>query len=312
MPANEPTALRRLLEATVAEEEIDHLGHMNVRYYHEKALAASEALAAELGLGPGPCRAHGGVLELRETFTRHYREQLVGARLLVRGGVIAVRGDGLRVYHELMNPERDERAATFVHELSLREAHRRTPLPLPEMVARSAAGALVAWPEHGRARTLDLERVPPAPALDEARRRGLAMRKPRVLGAADCDDDGVYPAARFQDLFWGGEPAREGPIGPFLRPLPDGGRLGWATLESRAVWHALPRAGTRIETFAAEVEITRKLTTRHMWVYDVDRGAPLCTSSIVNLAFDVTRRRSVEIPPDVRELFEAQYHPDLR
>jgi len=312
MIPSETSELRPLHEATVAEEEIDHLGHMNVRFYHEKALRGSEALAAEHGLGPGVCRALGGVVELRETFTRHYREQRVGARLVVLGGVLAVRGDGLRLYHELFNTERDERAATFVHELRLRHAGTRRPLPLPEMVARSAGGALVAWPEYGRPRTLDLGGLPPVPALDEAHRRGLAMRKERVLDAESCDGDGFFVASRYQDLFWGGEPTREGPIGPFLRPLADGGKLGWATLESRGVWHELPRHGTRIQSFGAEVEITDKVTTRHMWAYDVERGVPLCTSSIVNLAFDVTRRRAVVIPTEVRAIFEAQYHPDLR
>jgi acyl-CoA thioester hydrolase len=312
MTVDEDNGLRRLHEATVAEEEIDHLGHMNVRYYHEKALAGSEALAARLGLGPEGCRPLGAVLELRETFTRHYREQLVGARLTVRGGVLAVRGDGLRVYHELLHLARDERAATFVHELALREAGSHRPLPLPEVVAQRAGGVLVAWPEHGRPRTLDLGRVPPAPDLDEARRRGLAMRKERVLERQACGADGVFPAARHQELFWGGEPAQPSELGPFLRPLPDGGRLGWATLESRAVWHELPRAGARIQSFRAEVEITRKVTTHHMWVYDVDRGTPLCTGSIVNLAFDVVRRRAIEIPSEVRDLLEARHHPDLR
>ncbi|MBW2313029.1 MAG: thioesterase family protein [Deltaproteobacteria bacterium] len=310
-PTEEPE-LRLVHEATVAEDWIDHLGHMNVRYYHEQALRGSEVLAVEHGLGRGVCDALGGVFELRETFTRHYREQLVGAPLAVRGGVLAVRGDGLRLYLELLNPEAGERAATFVHELGLRDADAGRPLPLPEMVARSAGNAVVPWPEHGRARTLDLERVPPAPGLDEARRLGLAMRKERLLGPDDCDGETRFPASLYQDLFWGGEPVRESPIGPHLRPLPDGGKLGWATLESRGIWHELPRAGTRIQSFGAEVEITNKVTTRHMWVYDVESSALLCTSSIVNLAFDVTRRRAVEIPPDAREIFEAQYHPFFR
>ncbi|HKJ25748.1 MAG TPA: thioesterase family protein [Myxococcota bacterium] len=303
--------LRPLHEATVSEAEIDHLGHMNVRFYHEKALRGSAALAAAHGLGPEAVGTLGGVLDLRETFTRHYREQLVGARLVVVGGVLAVRGDGLRLYHELVNPERGERAATFVHELGLRDATTRTPLPLPEAVAKSAGGARVGWPEHGRPRTLDLDRPAQAPPLEEALRRGLAMRHPRTIEEAACDAAGHFPAAAYQDLFWGGEPVREGHVGPFLRPLADGGQLGWATLESRGVWRSLPRAGTRIQSFGAEVEITDKVTTRHMWVYDLERGVPLCTSWIVNLAFDVTRRRAVAIPPDVREIFEAQYHPDL-
>jgi acyl-CoA thioesterase FadM len=285
---------------------------MNVRYYHEKAMCGGAALAAAHGLGPDDCAAFGGVFELRETFTRHYREQLVGARLEVVGGVLGVQGDGLRFYLELRNPERDERAATYVHEWRLRDAATRAPLPLPENVAQSAGATLVAWPGHGRPRTLDLDRVPAAPPLDEARRRGLAMRKERVIPAEACDAHGFHRASDHQDLFWAGEPARQGRFGPFLHDLPDGGQLGWATLESRAVWSELPRVGTRIQSFGAEVDLTGKVTTRHMWAYDVERGTPLATSSIVNLAFDVTRRRAVEIPPDVRATYEAQLQPDLR
>jgi acyl-CoA thioesterase FadM len=312
MDPSENTDLRRLHEATVAEEEIDHLGHMNVRYYHEKAMHGSAALAAAHGLGPEDCAAFGGVFELHETFTRHYREQLVGAPLEVVGGVLGVRGDGLRFYLELRNPERDERSATYVHDWRLRDAATRAPLPLPENVAQSAGASRVVWPEHGRPRTLDLDRVPPAPPLDEARRRGLAMRKERVIPAEACDAHGFHRASGHQEIFWAGEPAREGQSGPMLRDLADGGKLGWATLESRAVWHELPRVGTRIQSFGAEVELAGKVTTRHMWAYDVERGTPLVTSSIVNLAFDVTRRRAVEIPPEVRAIYESQLHADLR
>jgi acyl-CoA thioesterase FadM len=304
--------LERLFEAVVGEEEIDHLGHMNVRYYHEKGVRGSAALAAAHGLGPEACRGLGAVLELRDTFTRHYREQLVGAPLAVCGGVLAVRGDGLRVYLELWNREREELSATWVHELVLRDADARARLPLPEMAAQSAGAALVAWPEHGRPRTLELHREPPALALEEARARGLAMRKPRTLAAEECDAEGHFPAARYQELFWGGEPARPGHVGPFLRPLPDGGRLGWATLESRGMLAELPSAGTRIQSFGADVDITGKTHTTHMWLYDVEREALLCTSSVVNLAFDVTKRRAIEIPAGVRAELETRHHPDLR
>jgi hypothetical protein len=92
----------------------------------------------------------------------------------------------------------------------------------------------------------------------------------------------------------------------------EGGKVGWATLESRGVVIELPRVGARIQSFGAEVELARKTSFRHHWVFDLDSGALLCSSSIVNLAFDIGARRAIEIPSAIREALEAQYHPDLR
>ena len=304
--------LRPLHTAKVLEEEIDHLGHMNVRFYMEKALRATEALLTELGLGPATCRQLGGVLELRDVFTRHYREQLAGAPLTVMGGLLSVEADGLRLYHELVNTDRDERAATFVHALELRHDRSREPLALPEVVADRTAGGLVAWPEHGRPRTLDLDRAPAGVSIVELEQRGLATRKERVLRPDECDAEGFFPAAHYQDLVWGGEPL-DGTAGWLpLFELQGGGKFGWATLESRGVLHELPRAGARIQSFGAEVGIAGKTSVRHQWVFDLDRELLLCTSSIVNLAFDIGARKAIEIPPPIRETLQAQHHPDLR
>ena len=65
--------------STVTEEQIDHLGHMNVRFYGVNAAAGTRALLAELGVG----RRRAQVVDL---YTRHRREQLLGAELVVRSG----------------------------------------------------------------------------------------------------------------------------------------------------------------------------------------------------------------------------------
>jgi acyl-CoA thioester hydrolase len=302
--------LRLLHEATVAEEEIDHLGHMNVRFYLDKSLRGTEALVDAHGLAPETCRRLGGSLELRDSYTRHLREQRVGARLAVWGGVLAIRADGLRCYHELVNRESGERAATFVQELALRRRESGAALPLPEMVAKSAGEARVTWPAHARPRTLDLSHAPPALPLRVARERGLAMREPRVVGPEECDGEGRFLASRYLDLVWGGEPSGFRSAVPLFE---DGGRrFGWATVESRGILQELPRVGTRIQSFGAEVEITRRTSFRHHWVFDLEREALLCTSSIVNLAFDLETRRAIEIPDSLRETLAARYHPDLR
>lgn len=304
------TSLRRLHEGVVAEEEIDHLGHMNVRFYLERALASSRALARQLGLDAA-CDEANGLLAVRDLFTRHFREQLAGARLVVLGGVVGADADGLRFYHELRNPERDELAASFLHHVRLEQADTGKPMPLPEIAARAVSQALVPWPEHGRPRTLDvaapLRRIP----LSEARERGLAMREPRRVEADECDDEGVYAVSRHQDLVWGGMPIPPRQPGMPLFQLADGRPFGWATLESRASLLALPREGTRIQSFGAEVAISTKTSVRHHWVFDLATRELLCTSQVLNLAFDIEGRRAMEIPDEVRETLERQYQPDL-
>ena len=83
-------------------------------------------------------------------------------------------------------------------------------------------------------------------------------------------------------------------------------------LESRGLLHALPRVGARIQSFGAEVGLGEKTSYQHHWVYDLETEAIVCTSSIVNLAFDVTHRRAIAIPDFVRVTLEGRYHPDLR
>lgn len=304
--------LETLHEAVVGPEEIDELGHMNVRFYLKKALAATDALAERVGLSASALADLGCVLDLEDVYTRHWAEQMQGAKLAVRGGVHEVQSDGLRFYHELVNPERDEVAATFVHGLKLRAAGGRALCPLPENVAERAGAAHVSIPEHGRPRTIDLDVRPPQVGLDVLRERDLAMRKVREVGAAECDAEGDYLPAGFQELFWAGEPAVPRKNESWLIDLEGGGKMGWATLESRGVLLELPRVGTRIQSFGAEVEIGAKTSFRHHWCYAVDTGQLLATSSIVNLAFDIVARRAIAIPDHARPHMDSIHHPDLR
>lgn len=305
------TDLQTLHEATVGADEIDHLGHMNVRFYADKALRASRALAEQIGLSTTRCSDEGAVLELRGSFTRHYREQMKGAELVVKGGVLDVQADGLRLYHELLNPAREERAATFVHEMRLRDDASRAPRPLPEMVAVEAARRQVDWPEHGRARTVDLSREPRELTLEQALDRDIAMRQVRELRPDECTDGGFFPAIRYAELVWGGVPIASRSGWEPLQTLPDGGKMGWAILESRGILRRLPRAGTRVQSFGVEVEVGRKTSYRHSWVFDVDQGDILCMSSTVDIAFDITRRRAIDIPEATRRTLQARCQPDL-
>src|SRR5436190_13647649 len=106
--------MKLLHTSVVSADEIDALGHLNVRYYASRALAANAALLAELGLGTEALAAMGARTAQADTYTRYHREQFKGATLNVRGGVLEVGRGTVRSYLEIDNDEKDEVAATFV------------------------------------------------------------------------------------------------------------------------------------------------------------------------------------------------------
>lgn len=304
------TDLRCLYEGTVSADEIDHLGHMNVRFYATRAMAATRALLDERGIDQDARADNRWVVGVPDTFTRHYREQLEGSRLRVMSGIIGMGEPGLLLHHELVNAESDELAATFRHRVQLLDSQSRRPRPFPTEFVEACKGRVVSWPERGKPRTIDLDALPAGLTLAEARARGLAMRHPRAIDVEECDEDGFLHFSRNNELVWGGERTERAGGFPLL-DLDDGTRFGWATMESRHVLLDIPRVGRQIQSFGAEVQLGRKTSFRHNWVFDVESGDLVCVASSLNLAFDIGARRSIEIPPHIRAGLEADCHPDL-
>ena len=114
--------------STVTPDQIDDLGHMNVRYYGINASAGTKTLCERLGIARPP---------MRSSYTRHHHEQMEGADLVVRSAVIPG-GERLRIYHELRNDADDDLAATFVHELD----HPAIDAPAFELPAHGAPRSL--------------------------------------------------------------------------------------------------------------------------------------------------------------------------
>jgi acyl-CoA thioesterase FadM len=287
--------------STVTEDQIDHLGHMNVRFYGENSREGSAVVLAEL-VGDAPIRFTPVFV-----YTRHHREQLLGARLLVRSGVIDVGADELRLYHELVNEDSGVIAATFVHRLRADDG-----AVLPADIAERARARVVPIPEHGRSRSIDLASDPiaSAPSLDELRTRDLAIRRPRTVTAEECGPDGVVLRANAAGLVWGGEPIQRR-LPALLHDGPNGEKMGWASMETRMAIRRLPRVGDRLESFSAVVGLRDKTSHRILWAYDADAGDLLMSFEIVNLAFDTVHRAPMSIPEEIRAVELSDLHEDL-
>ncbi len=300
------TQLETTHQSSVTEDQIDHLGHMNVRFYGANAVAGGDALVNTMASDvPITLRPY-------DAYTRHHREQLLGSRLVVRSGVLAADATALRLYHELANEESGVLAATFVHRCSIPSSSTDGLIALPSALVASAIERSGEIPPHGASRSINIDVDPhqSAPTFDEATARGLAMRKVRAVSEEECDATGAYILSAAPMLTWGGESATN-KVPEMLHDVPGGIRMGWASMETRHVIARLPRLGDRVQSFSAVVRLEDKTSQRMMWVFDVDSGELLTTFEIVNLAFDIEARAAMSIPERIRSWEASALHADL-
>lgn len=293
--------------SSVTEDQIDHLGHMNVRFYGTNAHAATSTVLS--GLDGWPDAPH----LVHESYTRHHREQLLGTSLLVRSALLSADVDGLRIHHELVPANAEALAATFIHRVSpIDEAGNR--LAVPEAVVEAASARIIEPLPYAAPRTIDLSGDPlaSAPSLAVVRERGLDVRKPRTISAEECDERGGYRPDGTMMLLWGGEaPDDVKGWGPDLHEGPDGELMGWALMETRVHLARLPRIGTRIQSFGATIALHERATHRLHWCFDLDRGDLLCAFEAVDVAFDTRARRTMVIPDAIRRRQQSVLHADL-
>ncbi len=273
-------------QSTVDPDQIDDLGHMNVRYYGMNAAAATRTFCEQLGLE----QSH-----LLSAYTRHHHEQMEGNELEVRSAVIPG-GDRLRIYHELRNRADDDLAATFVHELE------HAPVDAPAFEP----------PQYGAPRSLDLDTdaLATAPSLTRVRELGLANRKPRVIDRDDTMGAETVPASNYGSVLWGGERMED--EASWVRVLPDGTRYAFVVMEQRVWFRHRPLAlGTPVQTFRASLEAGEKIGRDIAWSFNTETGEAIVASETIDLCFNLTERRSMALPAAVRAQEDGDYHPEL-
>lgn len=313
-----------LLHTSVVDgDEIDALGHLNVRYYATRARAANTALLGRLGLGEAAVQRMGGRLIGTDTYTRYHREQFNGSTLNVRGGVLEASGGAVRAYFEVVNDAKGEVAATFILTTTLIQPETRTPFPLPAETLAAAGGLTTAIPEHGRPRslTLDMPRLDVtwddlASRLVELPSDPMGSRSERVIEPEACDLYGYLSDT--EELMFGHvrpmplEPGkREQRWGPMTFRTEEGHHVGWASLETRQLRLAQPRAGDVIRSIGAELGLHDKVRHSRRWIFNVTRGEVVSMNDNIALALDLDARRPIPIPPKLRADLETRHLPEF-
>lgn len=311
--------MQQLDVSRVRPEEIDSLGHLNVRFYLTRVDRASRRLLDALGLSQAELDRRHATLRRVDTYSRFRREQFEGAELTVHGGILGCVGEQVRCYFEIRNPAGNELAAHFVTGTELCERASRQALELPASVHAVNEQYGVQIPDYAVPRSLSLE----APRTDvpfdelmaeigEPTEFGMTGRREGVIEAEDCGPDGVLRDdidpmfAMFRRQVAAADTKSFGP--PVLY-TDEGHRFGWAMLETRIVEFGRPRAGDVIVWLGADVAIAEKSRQSRRWAFVKATGELLSIHDSVGVAMDLDARRAIAIPRSIRSAMAQHYLP---
>jgi len=291
-----------LARSSVQSWECDTMGHMNVQFYVERCGDALAALGAKLGLDPGGLARTGLRLDVADAHIRFLRELRPGTPYYLRGGVIEIGDLDLIAYCELVQTFNDEPAATFRSVLQLWDGVRQDCYGFEDGVRAMAMKHRVEVPAYGQPRGLAL--IPPraAPTLAEAEALKLIATYQGVVRQQECDAYGYLQPRFFM--------ARVSDSIPNLLVQTSGrnrgepGSTGGAALEYRFIYRKFPRAGDLIAIRSGLRSVGEKTYVWAHWMFDVETGEAVATSEAVAVAMDMTTRKAIVLPPELRARLE--------
>ncbi|MFT7686911.1 MAG: acyl-CoA thioester hydrolase [Candidatus Azotimanducaceae bacterium] len=311
-----------LHESIVDAAEIDSLGHLNVRYYGERANLANLALLKLAGIK----LQKGQFIRWTDTFNRFHREQFEGARLQTYGGFISAEEtankstEHARAYFEIRNADSKTLAASFVVAMNIVDSlgHVLSDLNLISVDHRS--DLLIELPAHGAPRTINLreprrvsleeieaiELEDPTPGMMSGRREGLVLHE-------DCDAEGrlredvnlMYVLHRLQ-------PGQElSQMGPPITRDDHGRRFSWAMLETRSYLCDRPIVNDIVVSIGADLSTGEKWRYTRRWMFAKKSGLLLAIYDSVGICIDLDARKSIVIPRKLKITIDANCVPQF-
>ena len=302
--------LKLLHESIVDESEIDSLGHLNVRFYVERAAAANVALLKQVGITPSVNQA----IRRVDTYNRFLKEQFAGAKLIVLGGLVHIDGaEGISGYYEIRNQQTNDLTATFVITSKLFNQNSDDTVPMIELDEETMQANEVQIPPQGQPRSLSLS--PPkhvtfeeiaAMIPDDIEPGNMNGRREGTVIEEDCDDQGrLREDVDPMFVMFRPQPGEElKNMGPPITRDEEGRRYSFAMMEIRAISFSRPNLGDKIVSLSADVNFGEKWRHTRRWLFNLKSGDLLGISDQAAVCLDLDARKAIPIPADLRQVME--------
>jgi acyl-CoA thioester hydrolase len=294
--------------SSVQTWECDQMGHMNVQFYVAKADEGMAALGAALGLSARALGSERATLVPRDQHIRFHRELRPGAPFAVHAGVLLAKNEGLIVYQEMRNIATDTVAATFVTRTEWADTSVRGGLPLPINAIAKSAPLTIDLPEQGRPRGLELTPARPSPSLSDAEQMGLITTFRGAVLREHCDAHGYMLPRHYMGRISDAIPNL---IAQTRGEDRSTSSRGGAALEYRFVYRTPAREGDVMILKSGLRTVGSKTYAWCHWLFDAETGDCFATAEAVAIAMDLTTRKAIDIPDDMRAGLERLVVPGL-
>jgi len=286
--------------------QCDEMGHMNVRFYLSIATEGLVGLAAALGMPRAFSPGASSTLLVREHHIRFLKEARAGAGLVMTGGVLSTGETDATLLQILFHASGEPAAAltTRVTHVTPRELK---PFPWTQATRRLAEGLMIEAPDFARPRGISDTPVSTRASLAAADALGLPVASAGAVGPADCDIYGrMLPEQVLARIYASVGHVLRRSQAAALAAMPElKDRLGGAAVEYRALYHAWPRAGDRLQMRSGYRALTHKSRSMVHWLLDPTSGRPWATAEVVSLFLDLKARKALVMPDEVFKVMAA-------
>jgi acyl-CoA thioester hydrolase len=286
--------------------QCDEMGHMNVRFYLAIATEGLVGLAAALGMPRAFSPGASSTLLVREHHIRFLKEARAGAGLVMTGGVLSIGETDATLLQILLHASGEPAAALTVRVTHVTPGELK-PFPWARATRRLAEGLMIEAPEFARPRGISDAPVSTRASLAAAETLGLPMSSAGAVGPADCDVYGrMLPEQVLARIYASVGHVLRRSHAAALAVMPEmKDRLGGAAVEYRALYHAWPKAGDRLQMRSGYRALTPKSRSMVHWLLDPTSGRPWATAEVVSLFLDLQARKALVMPDEVFKVMAA-------
>lgn len=291
---------------SVNKWECDENDHLNVRHYFGKANEGLPFVMAELGWTRSALESRGARVFVRSQHMRFLKEARGSTPLTVYSGVAAWDETRFRVYNEIRHGSGGEVMAAVLSVVEVVGSDGR-PVPVeppPERVR-------CAIPDHGAPKGLPADGHRTYPEYARLAELGFVEISRGVVRASHCDAYGELEPHEYVGRIVDGVPNL---FLHFLsdeerRPRAEGVQEGRAALEFRIVRHGTLRVGDRFTVSSGVCSVGHKAYQIAHFMYGAETGQCVAACGAIGVAFDLLKRRVIEVPEARRRLMESLLVP---